>query len=127
MRTVRKLADRLFLTKMMRWRKKGVNIQNRVRSAQWGWWLVQRKWKLRESVIMSARFITQLMRKNSGRFHHHLPGRRSIMNEAVGLDISMLGISETSSPKVPHLKMYISLAWTNSRRCDNGKYELADM
>ena len=103
MRTVTKLADRLFLTKMMRCRKKGVNIQSRVRSAQWGWWLVQRKWKLRESVTMSARFIAQLIRKNSGRFHHHLPGRRSIMNEIVGLDVTVLVISEISSPSVTHL------------------------
>ena len=89
---------------------------------------------MRESVTMSARFITQLIRKNSGRFHHHLPGRRSIMNEVAGLDVTVLEvvISELSSPKVPNLyiffsNIHVSLECMNSKRCNNGKYELTNI
>ena len=52
---------------------------------------------------MSARFITQLITKNNKRFHHHFPGQRSIVKEALPLTLRVVVLSGYNKNGPPSL------------------------
>ena len=74
---------------------------------------------MRRSVTMSARFITQLITKNNKRFHHHFPGQRSIVKEALPLTLRVVVVSGSNKNGSPSLDSQVlnDVVSTNRLKC----------
>lgn len=68
---------------------------------------------------MSARFITQFITKNNKRFHHHFPGQRSIVKEALPLTLRVVVVSGSNKNGSPSLDSQVlnDVVSTNRLKC----------
>ena len=68
---------------------------------------------------MSARFITQLITKNNRRLHHHFPGQRSIVKEALPLTLGVFVVSGSNKKGSSSLNSQVlnDVVSTNRLKC----------